>query len=141
MRRSNRKSAFPAAIAAVALSAALAGCYGYEAGPNRSASVDRIPAARVTGPDETCIPIHQFDQTMVRDGRTIDFLTTGRRGWRNVLPDNCPGLATERRFSFNTSLSQLCSTDIIRVLEEYGGTLNSGASCGLGRFTPIELRR
>ena len=132
-------SALPFAVAATAL---LAGCYAYESAPHRTtAAVDRIPAAAVTGPDESCIPLRQFSQTVVRDSRTIDFLSTGRKGWRNVLPNDCPGLATERAFSFNTSLSQLCSTDIIRVLQNYGGGLQPGASCGLGRFTPIELRR
>ena len=46
-------------------------------------------------------PAQYLSTLAVRDQKTIDFLTTGRRGWRNVLPDNCPGLATERRFSFN----------------------------------------
>jgi hypothetical protein len=136
-----RLGSFRIGLAVAASCAALAGCYGYERGPDRAGPVDRIPAAAVTGPDEACIPVHQFSQTVVRDGRTIDFLSSGRRGWRNVLPSDCPGLATERAFSFSTSLSQLCSTDIIRVLQNYGGGLQPGASCGLGRFTPIELRR
>ena len=95
----------------------------------------------MTGPDEACIPLTGFSQTVVRDARTIDFLSSGRRGWRNVLPNDCPGLASERAFSFSTSLSQLCSTDIIRVLHSSGGRPDPGAACGLGRFTPIELRR
>ena len=128
-------------LCAIAATALLAGCYAYEEGPHRSAPFDRIPAAAVTGPDQSCIPLTAFSQTVVRDARTIDFLSVGRRGWRNVLPDDCPGLGTERAFSFNTSLSQLCSTDIIRVVQNYGGGLQPGASCGLGRFTPIELRR
>jgi len=128
-------------LVVLAATAALSGCYGYERGPHRTGPMDRIPAARVTGPDEACIPLGQFSQTVVRDSRTIDFLATSRRGWRNVLPNDCPGLASERAFSFNTSLSQLCSVDIIRVLQNVGGGLQPGASCGLGRFTPIELRR
>ncbi|MFC3173231.1 hypothetical protein ACFOD9_03080 [Novosphingobium bradum] len=135
-----RLPAIRAALPALALCAALGGCYAYERGPHRP-PVDRIPAARVTGPDQACIPLRQFSETRVRDSRTIDFLTSSHRGWRNVLPDDCPGLASERAFSFNTSLSQLCSTDIIRVLEQGGGGLQPGAACGLGRFTPIELAR
>jgi len=129
------------AFLTVAATALLAGCYAYEEGPRRSAPFDRIPAAEVTGPDQSCVPLTGFSQTVVRDARTIDFLTVGKRGWRNVLPDDCPGLATERAFTFSTSLSQLCSTDIIRVLENFGGRPQPGAACGLGRFTPIQLRR
>jgi len=125
-------------LAALAAPALIAGCYAYERGPHRAGPYDRIPAAAVTGPDQSCIPLSHFHETSVRDGRTIDFLN-GRRGWRNVLPDDCPGLASERAFSFNTSLSQLCNTDIIKVIHSYGGGLEPGASCGLGRFTPIEL--
>lgn len=94
----------------------------------------------MTGQREACIPLARFSTTRVRDGRTIDFLgANGRRGWRNTLPDNCPGLANEAAFSFNTSLSQLCSTDIIRVLQRTGDSLMPGAACGLGPFIPIEL--
>lgn len=103
---------------------------------------DRVPPAKVTGLAEACIPLRQFSETRVRDGRTIDFLGgTGQRGWRNTLPQSCPGLASEQAFSFNTSLSQLCSTDIIRVLQRTGPELSPGAACGLGKFVPIELTR
>jgi hypothetical protein len=129
------------ALPALAATMALGGCYGYEQGPRHSGPMDRIPAASITGPDEACIPLTQFSQTEVRDNRTIDFLGAGRRGWRNILPTDCPGLSSERAFSFNTSLSQLCSTDIIRVLHNEGGSLRPGGACGLGRFTPIQLRR
>lgn len=103
---------------------------------------DRVPPAKITGRAEACIPLGQFSETRVRDGRTIDFLRgPGRRGWRNTLPQSCPGLASEQAFSFNTSLSQLCNTDIIRVLQRTGPGLTPGAACGLGEFTPIELSR
>lgn len=136
-----RLSVLSTALATFTATLLLAGCYGYERGPSRP-PLDRIPAAAVTGPDESCIPLNQFSQTVVRDSRTIDFLAAGgRRGWRNILPDDCPDLASERAFSFNTALSQLCSTDIIHVLQTWGGTPRPGPACGLGRFTPIELRR
>jgi len=119
----------------------LAGCYDYAERPRGAEAHSRVPLARVTGPDETCIPLTRFNQTEVRDGRTIDFLSSSNRGWRNVLPDSCPGLASERAFSFATSLTQLCSTDIIHVLYHAGSGLQPGAACGIGRFTPIELGR
>ena len=128
-------------LAPAALLLGLAGCADQPATPSRTGA-DRVPAARVVGRAEACIPLARFSETRVRDGRTIDFLTAGgRRGWRNTLPDTCPGLASEQAFSFNTSLSQLCRLDIIRVLQRMGPDLTPGAACGLGAFTPIELPR
>lgn len=133
---------FRAAAAALALAGtmALAACDYYDQ-PRRPAR-NWVADARVSGPDQSCIPLAAINETRVRDGRTIDFLTSARRGWRNVLPGpgDCPGLASEKAITYATSLSQLCSTDIIHVLENWGGTPHAGAACGLGTFTPIELR-
>ena len=63
----------------------------------------------------------------------------GGRVYRNTLPHGCPSLGFEERFSYSTSLSQLCSTDIITVLRPPG--VARGASCGLGQFQPIEWPR
>ncbi len=98
-----------------------------------------IPQARITGPDQTCIPLTRITSTAVRDARTIDFMSGSREGWRNVLPQECPGLLQEEAFTYATSLSQLCSTDIIYVLQRWGSELRRGAGCGLGTFTPITL--
>lgn len=92
-------------------------------------------AIRPAGKPESCIPISQIRETRVRDDQTIDFYMNGRRVYRNRLPDSCPELGFEERFGYTTSLSQLCSTDIITVLRE--APLMRGASCGLGQFTPI----
>ena len=96
------------------------------------------PAARVTGEGESCIPIHMIRESRVRDDWTIDFMRDGKRAWRNTLPQRCSGLRAADAFGYSTSLSQLCSTDIIWVLEQTGGP-RRGASCGLGKFVPVEL--
>jgi hypothetical protein len=62
---------------------------------------------------------------------------TGGKIYRNTLPYSCPGLGFEERFSFRTSLSQLCNVDIINVLNDYGGRVQEGAGCGLGTFQPV----
>lgn len=131
----------PRTLAALALGAAALSACTYDGRSPAAASRDRVPPAVVTGPAVSCIPLSAISQSPVRDGRTIDFLTSSRKGWRNVLPDQCPSLASARAFTYSTSLSQLCSTDIIRVLEQWGGRPMPGAACGLGQFTPIELRR
>jgi hypothetical protein len=45
-------------------------------------------------------------------------------------------LGYQRAFSYATSISQLCSLDIITVFVQGNPSLQ-GASCGLGPFTPI----
>ena len=114
---------------------ALAAC-----SPERPAERPPVaPAARVTGPAESCIPLNLARETRIRDDWTIDFIRDGKRAWRNTLPQRCPGLKSNDAFSYKTSLSQLCSNDIIRVLERMGGELREGPGCGLGQFVPVEL--
>jgi hypothetical protein len=97
------------------------------------------PAAVAIGESENCIPITQIRSSRVRDDWTIDFEGPGSKVWRNVLPNRCSGLKSEDSFTYETSLSQLCNTDIIYVLHNYGGTPQRGAGCGLGDFLPVRL--
>ena len=92
-----------------------------------------IPGAKA----EDCVQIRQIRETRVRDDSTIDFIMNGNRVYRNTLPNSCPQLGFEEAFSYATSLSQLCSVDIITVLNRAGGGLMRGASCGLGQFVPV----
>jgi hypothetical protein len=92
--------------------------------------------ARVAGAPKTCVPITQLRRSIVRSDRVIDWETTGRQMYRVVLPQSCPQLGFEQRFSYATSLSQLCAQDIITVLQ--GPSVQRGASCGLAPFQPID---
>lgn len=74
------------------------------------------------------------------DDRTIDFYMSGREVLRNTLPDACQGLGIEKAFTYSTSLSRLCSVDVITVVQQSGGP-RSGASCGLGNFAPYVAGR
>lgn len=95
------------------------------------------PAATVIGAAQSCVSISQISETRVRDDWTIDFVI-GNRVWRNALPSHCSGLKVNHAIVYETSLSQLCSTDIVYVLENVGG-LRRGAACGLGEFVPVRL--
>jgi hypothetical protein len=100
-----------------------------------------VPAGRVIGPAQSCIRLVEITNSEVRNDWTIDFEAGGsRRIYRNVLDHRCPGLNAARAFSYNTTLSQLCSTDIVHPVHQSGG-LNRGPGCGLGQFTPMELTR
>ncbi len=105
-------------------------------------SMDEVPAARSTGKPVSCIPLIQIRESRVRNDRVIDFRVSGKKWYRNTLPLDCPSLGFEERFSYRTSLSQLCSQDIITVLRTGGaGGLDQGPSCGLGKFEPVEIDR
>ena len=93
-----------------------------------------LPVA--VGPAIACIPLRNIRSTSVVDDRTIDFHVSGRKVYRNTLPFRCPQLGFQQAFSYATSQSQLCSLDIITVFVQ-GSPGLQGASCGLGRFTPI----
>lgn len=100
-----------------------------------------IPEARPTGKAVRCLAISQIRESRVRSDQIIDFRVAGQKWYRNTLPQKCPSLGFEQRFSYRTSLSQLCSVDIISVLQDFGGRLSEGASCGLGPFQPVELSK
>ena len=99
------------------------------------------PIATETGKPVSCINLSQIRESKVRNDQVIDFRTSGKKWYRNKLPNSCPSLGFEERFSYKTSLSQLCSTDIITVLQSYGGGLGRGPSCGLGQFQPVEITK
>ncbi|WP_394729887.1 hypothetical protein [Altererythrobacter sp. GH1-8] len=96
------------------------------------------PPVKVLGEAESCISLSALRQSKVRDDRTIDFEMAGGKTYRNTLPNRCPRLGFEEGFSYSTSLNRLCNTDIIYVLENFGGQIRQGAGCGLGKFVPVE---
>lgn len=102
-----------------------------------SAKKEPVPV-RAIGEPVRCVSLSQIRSTNVVDNSTIDFKMAGGKTYRNSLPYSCPGLKFEDRFSYRTSLSQLCNVDIVRVLHNYGGQLQEGVGCGLGKFQPVE---
>ena len=119
---------------------ALTACADRPAGPaSVTAANDRIPAATPIGEAQTCIPFNQIRETPVRSDQVIDFVMRDGRVYRVTLPQRCPNLGFEQRFSYATSLSQLCAQDIVTVLFQQGGGIQPGASCGLAPFQPVRL--
>ena len=97
-----------------------------------------VPPATPNGPAVDCLDL-PIRESRVRDDRTIDFTSRTGQTYRNILPQSCPELGFEQAFSYETSLSKLCSVDIITVFRQGGGVPHRGASCGLGRFQPVTL--
>jgi hypothetical protein len=100
-----------------------------------------MPVATATGAAVDCIAISQIRESRVRSDSVIDFRTGGNKWYRNTLPISCPALGFEERFSYRTSLNQLCAVDTIAVLQTFGGHLQEGPRCGLGKFEPVELAK
>jgi hypothetical protein len=120
-------------LSATALALSLIACAPTE---RDEADQRALAEARPAGEPADCIPIARIRHSRIRDDRTIDFEMSGGKVYRNSLPEECSGLHFEESFSYRTSLSQLCSTDLITV--NRGGGLD-GPTCGLGRFQPVEL--
>lgn len=108
--------------------------------PAAGARGREIPVATPAGAPVDCLPLNAIRETRVRDDRTIDFYAIGGKVYRNTLPNSCPELGFNEGFSYSTSISRLCSVDIITVLRNLGG-LQRGASCGLGKFQPVTLAK
>jgi hypothetical protein len=98
---------------------------------------DAVPPAASTGKPVSCIRINEVQETRVHGDKVIDFMTSNTKGYRNVLPYECPSLGFEERFLHKTSTNDYCAVDTITVLQSPG--LMHGATCGLGEFQPIEL--
>ena len=96
-----------------------------------------VPAARTLGEAQSCIVLSQVRESRVRDNSTIDFISSGGRFYRNILPHACSGLASANRITYEAKQNQLCSVDVVYPLHSAGG-LNRGPACGLGKFIPME---
>jgi len=88
---------------------------------------------------EHCITTYRIKGTDVIDGKTIVFRLRGGDAYVNILKQDCPRLDREKRFMHETRSNQLCDVDRIVVLENWGGSLQRGASCQLGQFLPITI--
>lgn len=96
------------------------------------------PAVRVVGEGQNCLSRSQIRQSVVRSDRVIDFEMRGGKVFRSILPQRCPGLGLERAITYQTSIDQLCTTEIVYVLQQFGGAPQRGAGCALGEFVPVE---
>jgi len=98
----------------------------------------RTPPVTVLGPGENCITQSQIRQTIVRSDSVIDFEMRSGKVYRSTLPGRCPGLTLDRAITYENSIDQLCRQQIVYALQNFAGTLQRGAGCGLGEFVPVE---
>jgi len=98
----------------------------------------RTPAVTVLGRGENCITQSQVRQSIVRSDSVIDFEMRSGKVYRSTLPNRCPGLTLDRAVTWENSIDQLCRQQIVYALQNFAGTLQRGAGCGLGEFVPVE---
>lgn len=106
-----------------------------------AASISAAPEATVTGPGQNCINRSQVRASIVRSDRVIDFEMAGGKVYRSTLPNRCPGLSFDRAITYETSIDQLCTQQIVYSLQNIGGVPQRGAGCALGEFVPVEYVR
>ncbi len=86
---------------------------------------------------ERCINARHIRATDILNERTVLFELRGGNYFLNYLDNRCRGLVREKRFAYRTHTGRLCQVDTIRVLYQFGGSLEEGMACGLGMFYPI----
>jgi len=86
----------------------------------------------------SCIIASRIDRTEVIDDNTIIFHMRSRgEAYVNYLPQRCPNLGREQRFSYQRRTSQLCDDTTITVIELSG--FGPGFTCRLGQFHPVTV--
>ncbi len=103
-----------------------------------AAEIAKAPAATVTGTGQNCINRSQVRHTVVRSDRVIDFQMAGGKVYRSTLRNSCPGLGWDRALTYETSIDELCTQQIVYSMQNIGGMLQRGAGCALGEFVPVE---
>ena len=128
-------------LALAALPLALAACAPTDPAAEAAradAAIAAAPEAKVVGPGQNCIDRSQIRQTVVRSDRVIDFEMNGSRVYRSTPPQRCIGLTFDRAITYETSINQLCTQQIVYALQNVGGVPQRGAGCSLGEFVPVE---
>jgi len=120
---------------------ATGGCAATGTNMGGQVSADDQYVIKTIGEPKSCVMRSHIRSTDVIDDQTIDFKMINGDIYRNNLPSKCSGLNFEEAFSYKTSTNRLCNVDIIHVLTQTGGQLDTRGACGLGKFQQIEKIR
>jgi Family of unknown function (DUF6491) len=86
------------------------------------------------GSTEMCVPLRQIDDSRIIDDRTILIRMLGSSPYRRIdLDHECSGLKAADSLSSATSISQICSQDVLRV---FGSPIAS--QCTIERIVIID---
>lgn len=88
------------------------------------------------GDPERCVRLTRVDRTEIIDESNIVFHMRGGEVYVNRMGRVCRGLRPQRPFTYSSRNGQLCSSDYINVLENFGGGFTQTNTCRLGAFFP-----
>ncbi len=97
---------------------------------------DELAKYTITEETENCLGLTRIRQSVVLNDQHILFKMRGGDVYLSKLPYRCSRLGFQEAFSYSTSLTKLCNTDIITVISRSGG--DPLTSCGLGIFQKLE---
>jgi hypothetical protein len=122
------------------LAAAAVMAIGAAGGVTLAASHDdpltKALAGRTAGAPQTCVENSMLGNAQIIDNRTLLYRESGRRVWRNDLPEACPGLRDDSRMIVEVYGSQLCQNDRFRAVD-FGSHI-PGPYCRFGKFVPYD---
>ena len=97
-------------------------------------SLDKELAGRTPGKAQACIQQSWIDQTDVFDDGSILYHMKAGPDYLNTPSPRCAALRSSAGLISRTTTGQLCSGDIVEVVD-FASHFNYG-SCGLGDFVP-----
>lgn len=103
-------------------------------------AVAKVFAGRVAGAPVNCLSADRAGNLQALDARTLVYRESGRRLWRNDLPDACPGLDDDSIIVIELYGTGPCKGDHFRTIERGGGSI-PGPICRLGSFVPYDKPR
>ena len=87
---------------------------------------------------ERCVRLSRVKSVEILSNKQIAFEMRNNQYFVNLLPYACPGMRKGSTLMYRTSLDLLCDVDIVTVLDTFGGGFQPAASCGLGKFEPMD---
>src|SRR5262245_7291284 len=102
-----------------------------------AATVTGIAFADDGGDVRRCVALSGIDRNEVVDNGTVLFHMRNGEVYRNVLRHECPTLKDRDQFAYRVNAAQLCSSDLITVLDRNVFGFRPGASCSLGSFQAV----
>ena len=88
-----------------------------------------------TEQEQQCISLQRIDQTPIIDNKTILVDLRGGGYKRIDIRNRCPGLKSEGRYTYSTSISKLCKQDALTVLSSDGSPIGT---CLIEKIVSIE---
>lgn len=90
--------------------------------------------ATASAPANVCLSVRNIQRTEVQDDRTILFHMRDGKIWQNRLRRVCPMLKT-------SPYTQVLHSDQVCSNQQFIHVTQTGDTCSLGDFTPVDSKR